>query len=249
MKRFIYLIPIVFVSILLFTSCKKDESYLQNVAGTWVYSDASTGYTSSLTIEDIAGGQYASCMIISPTKMLAGQTEGSFIYSAETGSGYIKSDMLGAPLISVQSIKGNNDHINVTSTITDSEGSHSYTYQFSLVPATSLETLPVGKWEGSAKIGEINFNVGMDVTSSVPVNNSCGTMVVEAESESIIANIDSISKLVLSGDNTALGIMQATSSVDSPETIDFIIEYNLVTKDLKISSDDMSVVLNAVNLN
>ena len=114
MKHIISVIIAVAAAAFILGSCTKDETYPSHLSGTWTYSNGSTGYTGTLKIEDLDGGQKATFALKSPGGNADINSEGSFSYDSTTGEGSIVSNMIGAPKVNVKAKKGSDKELDIT---------------------------------------------------------------------------------------------------------------------------------------
>lgn len=98
-----------------FNTCdyKEKYNYPSHLNGTWKCEDASTGYTGTLKIEDLYGGQYARLRILTPEKKEAYVLDNTFKYNPFTGTGSVAAKLEGGISVDVQTFRGSDKKLDV----------------------------------------------------------------------------------------------------------------------------------------
>lgn len=114
MKKTLFSLCFFAIIALSFASCTKEElNYPDHLVGTWTYANGSTGYTGTLTIEDLDGGQKAVLLVENPVKEKVVDISGSFTYDAATGAGRISSNLVGGGNANIQAAKDKGETLDV----------------------------------------------------------------------------------------------------------------------------------------
>ena len=106
---------------LTFSACSDDDeekelTYPSYLSGEWTYTNASTGYTGSLRIEELYGGQIAHFLLTSPGKDEQLVLENTFKYDPKTGIATIASTVEGGISVTAQATKGTDKTLDITVT-------------------------------------------------------------------------------------------------------------------------------------